>query len=110
MTIERHLAAPAMRIGSKNGADVWINLSILILGAEGRAAATVVHLFRDVTQRRQVEDRVQKAMGSLRRFIFEDLGNAAEQVDPAPTPLPQVRRHRQGRRGGVRRAHSIRRP
>ncbi len=79
-------------VRSKAGSDVWINLSILILGAEGRASNTVVHLFRDVTQRRLVEDRVQKAMASLRKFVHEDTATAGEQADPAPTPLPPLTR------------------
>lgn len=78
-------------VRAKDGSDVWINLSILILRGDGRLPATTVHLFRDVTQRRQVEDRVQKAMASLRQFVFEELNTPAE-ADPAPTPLPQLTR------------------
>ncbi len=58
---------------SKEGADVWVNVSILLVKTERRRSPLVLHLFRDVTERRRVETLARRAVETL-----QDLANAQD--------------------------------
>ncbi len=50
----------------KDGADIWVNISILLVRVKKRRSPLVVHLIRDVTERRRVEGLARRAVDSLR--------------------------------------------
>lgn len=77
---------------TKDGADVWINVSILLLKSKRSRSSLVVHLIRDVTERRRVEVLARRAVETLRELAV-GTGQPAAQVsqpDPRPTPLPAL--------------------
>lgn len=76
----------------KDGADVWINTSILLLKTKKSRSPLVIHLFRDVTERRRVEGLARRAVDSLREMAARpgEPAGQAPQPDPHPTPLPAL--------------------
>ncbi len=77
---------------TKGGADVWINVSILLLKSKRSRSPLVVHLIRDVTERRRVEVLARRAVETLRELTVGPGQPAAQasQPDPRPTPLPAL--------------------
>ncbi len=77
---------------SKDGADAWINVSILLLKTKRSRSPVLIHLMRDVTERRRVEGLARRAVETLRE-LSAGPGEAAAQAphpDPRPTPLPAL--------------------
>jgi PAS domain S-box-containing protein len=76
----------------KDGADVWINVSILLLKTKRSRSPLVIHLVRDVTERRRVEGLARRAVESLRELTERpgELGGEASDPDLRPTPLPAL--------------------
>ncbi len=77
---------------SKGGADSWINVSILLLKTKRSQSPVVIHLLRDVTERRRVEGMARRAVDTLQR-LAEEAGHPSGQAslsDPRPTPLPAL--------------------
>ncbi len=79
---------------TKDGTDVWINVSILLLKVSGGRSPLVVHLMRDVTERRRVEGLARQAVETLRELAGGQGQPAVPtaQPDPRPTPLPALSR------------------
>jgi PAS domain S-box-containing protein len=77
---------------AKDGSDVWINISILLLKTERRGRPLVLHLFRDVTGRRRVEGLARRALEALRELGAEAPAPEGPEVDAGsrPTPLPAL--------------------
>ncbi len=76
---------------TSSGEERWLNVSIVI-PANSRAPLRVVHLFRDVTQRRRTEEFARRASDALRRLIDEPGTSLEEPDDPRPTPAPVLSR------------------
>jgi DNA-binding NarL/FixJ family response regulator len=47
---------------AKDGSDVWINVSVLLVRKGKGAPPRVIHLFREVTERRRVEGLMRQGM------------------------------------------------
>lgn len=79
---------------TRAGADTWLNVSVLVLKGKKQRRPSVVHLLRDVTERRRVEGLARRAIEALRELESGDGGNAAEDARPdlRPTPLPFLSR------------------
>ncbi len=79
---------------TKDGTDAWINVSILLLKSKRSRSPLVVHLIRDVTERRRVEVLARRAVETLRELTVGPGQPAAQasQPDPCPTPLPALSR------------------
>ncbi len=77
---------------TKDGADAWINVSILLLKTGRSQPPLVVHLIRDVTERRRVEGLARRAVETLRELATGpgETANRTPQPDPRPTPLPAL--------------------
>ncbi|MBM3946481.1 MAG: PAS domain S-box protein [SAR202 cluster bacterium] len=70
------------------GAPVWLNVSILVIDRPAAKGPVVLHLFRDVTERRQVERAAHRAAAELRGVASDGLSVA--EVPAAPvSPLTQ---------------------
>ena len=79
---------------TKGGAAVWINVSILLLKAKRSPSPLVIHLIRDVSERRRVEGLARRAVETLRDFgagPTEVIGRPSS-PDLRPTPLPSLSR------------------
>jgi len=50
-----------MRTRRKDGQEIWINISTIVISADGDQPAGTVHLFRDITQSRLVPGRTRSA-------------------------------------------------
>lgn len=73
-----------------SGERRWLNVSI-VLPKGGDQEFQVLHLFRDVTRRRQVEEFAQQVSSALREFMSDGNGEPAADAGP-PVPLPQLSR------------------
>jgi PAS domain S-box-containing protein len=79
---------------TKDDTDIWLNVSVLLLKSRRRRSPLVMHLLRDVTERRRVEVLARRAMETLKELTSgpaqaEDEGGYWE---PRPTPLPALSR------------------
>ncbi len=79
---------------TKAGAEVWINVSILLLKVKRTQSPLIIHLIRDVTERRRVEGLARRAVESLRELSTEQRQTAGQAAGPdtRPTPLPALSR------------------
>ena len=79
-------------VQGKDGSDAWINASILVLRGNRQESSVVVHVFRDVTHRRRVEEAALKAMATLRQFLTKDESPGWSETEFAPPPTPRLSR------------------
>ena len=79
---------------TKDGTDVWINVSILLLKTKRSRSPLVIHLLRDVTERRRVEGLAQRAVETLAELTSEraDGEDQPGYPDPRPPPVPALSR------------------
>ncbi len=78
---------------TKDGRDLWVNVSILLLRLNRRQSPLIVHLMRDVTERRRVEELARRATETLRELVSGPLAASEEgppYVGPRPPPLPAL--------------------
>ncbi|MBI4336560.1 MAG: PAS domain S-box protein [Chloroflexi bacterium] len=76
---------------SATGSERWLNISVVIPKA-GREPRHVLHLFRDVTNRRRTEEFARRASVAVRRLLSEGNSYLADGAEPRPTPLPKLSR------------------
>ena len=73
-----------------SGEQRWLNVSIVVPKGKEQEFQ-VLHLFRDVTRRRQVEEFAERVSSALREFMTE--GNGQPAADAAPSvPAPRLSR------------------
>lgn len=82
-------------VKAKDQSPVWINCSIMVSKSNHKGPPAVVHLFRDVTQRRQLEQRAQKATDALMQFLEESSLNETSNAGASPPPMPRLTRREQ---------------
>lgn len=77
---------------TRYGEDRWVNVSVMVLKRKQDRRPYVVHLLRDVTERRRVEELARRAMDALRELAADSEETAAsdEFPDSRPTPLPAL--------------------
>lgn len=77
---------------TKDGRAVWINVSILLLKMRRSRSPFVIHLMRDVTERRRVEGLAKRAVETLRKLDSgqEGTGEQTLRTDIRPTPVPAL--------------------
>jgi PAS domain S-box-containing protein len=72
----------------KDGAPVWLNVSIILPPVGGRNGVCAVHVFRDVSERRRSEQLAQMTLETVARFSGGDEGDV--QTKPYPPPGPPL--------------------
>jgi len=76
---------------ARDGTDLWANVSIMLVKEDARQPL-VMHVFRDVTERRRVETLARRAMESLREMEEAPRGDESGPEEARPTPLPSLSR------------------
>jgi DNA-binding NarL/FixJ family response regulator len=72
---------------------VWVNVSVMVLKGKRMRHPYVMHLLRDVTERRRVERLARRAMDALREISPEPGEDGAEGLaGPRPAPAPALSR------------------
>ncbi|MBI4735700.1 MAG: PAS and helix-turn-helix domain-containing protein [candidate division NC10 bacterium] len=72
-----------MRTRRKDGQEVWVNISTVIIPADGDQAGGTVHLFRDITQERHVP-------GWIKRGAEAPAGGSGRQIgEGVAVPSPE---------------------
>ena len=68
--VRRNRGVPAydVRSSTRDGQDCWLNVSILPLPRSVAGEPIAVHLFRDVTNRRQAEALAQQVLAAVQTF------------------------------------------
>lgn len=74
----------------RDGEGLWLNISIIAVADPEGSAPLAVHVFRDVTPRRQAEVLIQQALASGSRRTRESL--EGPEIEPCPPPLPRLTR------------------
>jgi len=74
-----------------NGQVSRINVTVAV-SRKNRHDFEVLHLFRDVTERRRIEEFARKASTTLHQLLDEADGGPVEEVEEDPTPLPRLSR------------------
>ncbi|MBI4338977.1 MAG: PAS domain-containing protein [Chloroflexi bacterium] len=73
------------------GEDRWLNISVAI-PKRTRWPFQVIHMFRDVTDRRRTEDFARKAGTALRELLGEDGEDKTSRTNGSPPPVPALSR------------------
>ena len=73
----------------KNGAEIWLNVSIVPVPRSVAGDATAIHMIRDVSQRRRSERLAQAAIDTVTHFMPEASG-AKLDAEPYPAPGPAL--------------------
>lgn len=71
---------------TKSGEQMWVNITILVPDGAGRRNAHVVHLFRDVTERRRLERAARRVVADLRDVLEER--SPAQRTPTLDVPAP----------------------
>ncbi len=79
---------------TRDGSDRWMNVSILTLRGDQRQPAVLMHLFRDVTERRRVEGLARRALNVLQELRpgTRDSDGEGGDSDPQAAPMPSLSR------------------
>ncbi len=77
--------------GRKDGEALWINMGIVLLRL-GEIKLMTLHLFRDVTQRRRIEEKAQAAIAALRELDSSAPREQSVEFAPYPVPMPRLSR------------------
>lgn len=73
------------------GETKWLNVSTLVLRQDGHPSA-VLHLFRDVTNQRRMEETARRTTAALRGVLEQELTPSSAPEAPPPTPMPRLSR------------------
>ncbi|MBI4200251.1 MAG: PAS domain-containing protein [Chloroflexi bacterium] len=73
------------------GEERWLNVTVAIPRSK-RGTFRVVHLFRDVTRRRTIEEFSRKAGALLRQLLNEEKAGSPDTLELDSTPLPRLSR------------------
>ncbi|MBI3930876.1 MAG: PAS domain-containing protein [Chloroflexi bacterium] len=67
----------------------WLNVSTLVLKNKG-FPLRVLHILRDVSHRRHIEEATQRVAAKLRQVIEEEINPEVRQEEPGLPPLPKL--------------------
>jgi len=74
---------------TKDGLDIWLNISIIPMKDPEGTGNLAVHLFRDVSKRRKAEMLAQQTIATVSEFSASDSGQI---IDSQPVPPPPLTR------------------
>ncbi len=91
IAVRRGSSVPNYDIGSrtKDGRDIWLNMSIVPIRRRRREGPLAVHLFRDVTSRRRAERLARETLSTVERFGSQGKEEIL-QATPCPAPSPTL--------------------
>ena len=75
-----------------SGEGIWLNVSVVPVQSRQPRRTAAVHIFRDVTQRRQAETLAQRTIEAVASLTAPDTARAAA---PFPAPGPRLTRREQ---------------
>tara|TARA_B100000315_G_C14540981_1_gene570854 strand:- start:264 stop:926 length:663 start_codon:yes stop_codon:yes gene_type:complete len=73
------------------GDETRVNVTVAV-SRKSRHDFQVLHLFRDVSERRRIEDFARKASTTLHELLKEANGDPADEVEEVSAPLPKLSR------------------
>ena len=73
---------------TKDGRDIWLNISVIPMQDPEGEGNLAVHLFRDVSRRRKAEMLAQQTIATVSEFSESNGG--AEVIDSQPVPRPPL--------------------
>ncbi len=73
------------------GEEKWLNVSVVV-PKKGGGNGQIVHLVRDVTHRRRIENLAKAISATLRPLLNEVPVDSTGNIEPNPIPLPQLSR------------------
>ena len=74
---------------STGGELKWINISAAVLKYKDYPLQ-VMHMFRDVSHRRHIEEYAQRVATKLRQVIEEEISSSVLQEEPGSLPVPKL--------------------
>lgn len=75
-----------------DGSSLWINMSIVLMNGDDENPPQLLHVFRDVTARRKLEERAERVLTALHDVVEEDTWETkGQEGSPRPSDgLPEV--------------------
>lgn len=67
---------------TKDGREIWLNMTTVVVPANRKDLVTVVHIFRDVSRLKEVEQFVQQLLSHVARLSWP------YELEPVPEPTP----------------------
>lgn len=74
-----------------SGEEKWLNVTVAV-PRRRRSDWRVIHLFRDVSHRRRIEEFAKKVSSALGQLLSEDQDAPLAAADPNPVPPPKLSR------------------
>ena len=79
-----------IRSQTRDGRDIWLNMTIIPIPRWLSGEPVAVHLFRDVTERRRNELLAQKILAAVRPLLSAERDTLSAPPRPFPTPTPML--------------------
>ncbi|MBI4496674.1 MAG: PAS domain-containing protein [Chloroflexi bacterium] len=75
-------------VRSGDGSPKWLNVTVLVVQDKEQHRTSIVHLFRDVTRHRRLEEQARRTMATLKEFVASEECRAEEEPDLSPASRP----------------------
>lgn len=79
-------------VDAPSGSSRWLNMTILVLDTPRGQKPLAVHLFRDVTKRRRIEQAASRATAALGEFSAEEKTGNGANLGLSEVPGPRLTR------------------
>lgn len=92
LAARRGRGVPAYDIHSKTkqGQEVWLNMTIIPVPRRLGGEPVAIHIFRDVTERRRSELLARATITAVRSYLDEKRENVPVEVQSFPAPAPKL--------------------
>jgi len=74
-----------------SGEEKWLNITVAV-PKKRRSDWRVIHLFRDVSHRRRIEEFAKRVSRALGQLLSEEQDASLAAADPSPVPPPKLSR------------------
>lgn len=84
-----------LRVQNREGSEIWVNITVLVLPGPRQRDSVVLHLIRDVTHERRVQERAHRLLEDVKEAVAEATEIESDQADRKFVPAtPLTRRER----------------
>ncbi len=83
-------------VSTKDGRELWVNVSTIVVPSRWQDLAVLVHLFRDVSREKEAQHFIQQLLSHLAKVYRSSPGPASPpRPTRAPTPMPLTPREQE---------------
>lgn len=81
-----------LRVRNREGSEIWVNITVMVLLGPRQRDSIVLHLMRDVTRERHVEERAHRLLEVLKEAVAEEAEPKSGQSDRRIVPTTNLTR------------------